>query len=194
MIFVVDNNIFSRSFKNLNFSVFEDMIYKPWSNMIFEEKIVSVDEVYRELQKRWDDKSNEGKWLKRHKTCFQNTTNKEGFIIADIFKNKKYQEGVKEKSIRDGNPEADAFIIAKAKVLGGIVVTAESDEKPNSEKIPNISVSQGVPYMSIDDFYMILKNSSDGKPLFNNAYGNIELGVKLPLLEIENKLVSKNKK
>lgn len=169
MILVVDNNIFSRSFKNLSFSVFEEIIYTPWSNMIFDGKIVSVDEVYRELQKRWSDKSAEGKWLKKHKTCFQNTTNEEGFVIADIFKNKKYQEGVKERSIRDGNPEADAFIVAKAKVLGGIVVTAESDEKPNSEKVPNIAVSQQVPYMKIDDFYMLLKNVSQGKPMKQNV-------------------------
>lgn len=176
MILVVDNNIFSRSFKNLSFSVFEEMIYTPWSDMIFEGTVISVDEVYRELQKRWNDKSVEGKWLNKHKTCFQNTTNEEGFIIADIFKNKKYQEGVKERSIRDGNPEADAFIVAKAKALGGIVVTAESDEKPNSEKIPNIAVSQQVPYMKIDDFYMLLKNISQGNPMEQNVSVYITLG------------------
>ncbi len=182
MILVVDNNIFSRSFKNLSFSVFEEMIYTPWSDMIFEGKIVSVDEVYRELQKRWNDKSVEGKWLKKHKSCFQNTTNEEGFIITDIFKNKKYQEGVKERSIRDGNPEADAFIVAKAKVLGGIVVTAESDEKPNSEKIPNICISEGVPYMKIDDFYMLLRNVSEGNHVGNNVNIYYELGIPSKLI------------
>ena len=181
MILVVDNNIFSRSFKNLNFNVFDEMIYTPWSNMIFDGTIVSVDEVYRELQKRWNEQSSEGKWLHRHKCCFQNTTNKEGCIIGEIFKNKKFQEGVKEKSIREGTPEADAFVVAKAKVLNGIVVTAESDGKPNSEKIPNIAVSQGVPYMKIDDFYLLLKNISLGKPMESGVYIYKELGVAIPL-------------
>lgn len=180
MILVVDNNIFSRSFKNLSFSVFEEMIYNPWSKLIFEGKIVSVDEVYRELQRRWNEKSSEGKWLKRHKICFQNTTNEEGIVISEIFKNKKFQEGVKERSIRDGNPEADAFIVAKAKVIGGILVTAESDEKPNSEKIPNIAVSQQVPYMKIDDFYMLLKNTSKGLPPEQDV--NVYKSLRVPIL------------
>ena len=165
MIFVVDNNIFSQSFNNLSFSVFEELIYAPWSKLIFDGIVISVDEVYRELQEKWSEKSPEGKWLKKHKMCFQNTTNDEGVIIADIFKSKKFQEGVKEKSIRSGTPEADAFLVAKAKIVGGIVVTAESDEKPHSEKVPNIAMSQGVPYMKKDDFYQVLKNVSQGKPM-----------------------------
>ncbi len=169
MILVVDNNVFSRTFNNMPFKAFENIIYKPLSELIYSGEIVSVDEVYRELQRRWNDKTPEGKWLKDHKTCFQNTTNEEGFVIADIFTNKKFQEGVKEKSIREGNPEADAFLVAKAKVLGGIVVTAESDSKPNSEKIPNIAVSQNVPYMKIDDFYKILTNISQGKPFYEDV-------------------------
>jgi hypothetical protein len=151
------------------FKAFGDIIYAPLSDMINSGEILSVDEVYRELNRRWNDKSPEGKWLKAHKSCFQNITNEEGFVVAEIFKNKKFQEGVKEKSIREGNPEADAFIVAKAKIVGGIVVTAESDNKDHSEKIPNIASSLGVPYMKIDDFYTVLTNVSQGKPNFEGV-------------------------
>ena len=48
MIYVVDNNIFSRSFKNLSMDVFDD-IWEPWSLYMRTGKIISVDEVYREL-------------------------------------------------------------------------------------------------------------------------------------------------
>lgn len=48
IIYVVDNNIFSRTFKNLSMEVFDD-IWKPWSLYMKSGRIVSVDEVYREL-------------------------------------------------------------------------------------------------------------------------------------------------
>ena len=96
MIFVIDNNILSRTFKNMPFKAFGDIIYAPLSDMINSGEILSVDEVYRELNRRWNDKSPEGKWLKAHKSCFQNITNEEGFVVAEIFKNKKFQEGVKK--------------------------------------------------------------------------------------------------
>ena len=180
MILVLDNNIFSQSFNNLSLSIFDD-IYNPWSKLITEGVIVSVDEVYRELREKWSDDSSEGKWLKQHKICFQNTTNEEGYIIADIYKSKKFQEGVKEKNIREGNPEADAFLVAKAKALGGIVVTAESDKKPNSEKVPNIATSQNVPYMKKDDFYKILKNVGRGDPIEQGVVVYKSLQSSIPL-------------
>jgi hypothetical protein len=129
--------------------VFDD-IWEPWSQYISEGKIISVDEVYQEL-KNWGfvrDKENDDDisiWLKKHKSCFRIPTDEEGYIIREIFTSKKFRESVKEKSLRSGSPEADVFLIAKAKLVGGIVVTTESDSKPNSAKIPNIAVSMGVP-------------------------------------------------
>ena len=160
MIYVVDNNIFSVAFRNIPMDVFTD-IWTPWSAYMHEGKIISVEEVYRELENCWvpsAGKDHISQWLKIHKEFFLKPTNEEGFILQEIFKNKKYREGIKEKSLRNGTPEADAFLVAKAKSIGGIVVTAESDEKPNSEKIPNMAVSLGVPYMKRDDFYKMLRN------------------------------------
>jgi len=163
--YVVDNNIFSRSFKNLSMDVFDD-IWGPWSEYMQSERIVSVDEVYRELE-AWistGGKETLDYWLKFHKRYFLKPTNEEGLILKEIFGNKKFREGIKEKSLRQGTPEADAFLVAKAKHIGGIVVTAESDDKPGSEKIPNIAVSLGVPYMKMDDFYKMLRNVYNGRP------------------------------
>lgn len=163
--YVVDNNIFSRTFKNLSMEVFDD-IWEPWSQYMKLGRIVSVDEVYRELA-IWTssgEKDHISRWLKAHKSCFLKPTNQEGFILQEIFKSKKFREGIKEKSLRQGSPEADAFLVAKAKYLEGIVVTAESDDKPGSEKIPNMAVAFGVPYMKIDDFYKLLRNIHNGRP------------------------------
>lgn len=181
--YVIDNNIFSRSFKNLSMDVFDD-IWTPWSEYMVSGRIVSVDEVYRELSifLTKDDRNKISDWLKAHKNSFLKPTNQEGFILQTIFANKKFREGVKEKSLRQGSPEADAFLVAKAKDVNGIIVTAESDDKPNSEKVPNIAVSLGVPYMRIDDFYRMLRNVHNGRD--ENMDVNIyhQLGVPEPLI------------
>ncbi|WFR57623.1 DUF4411 family protein [Anaerocolumna sp. AGMB13025] len=167
--YVVDNNIFSRSFRNIPLDVFDD-IWEPWSKCMKNGKIISVDEAYCEMEKRWGPDTEEGKWLKEHKGYFLKPTNEEGFYIREIFKSKKFREGIKESSLRNGTPEADAILVAKAKVINGIVVTAESDEKPNSEKIPNIAVSLNVPYMNISNFYKLLKNIYKSKNEYEEVY------------------------
>ena len=183
IVYVVDNNIFSRAFKNLSMDVFDD-IWEPWSHYMLSGRIISVDEVYRELSV-WVSSKDRGKiglWLNAHKSCFVKPTNQEGFILQDIFKHRKFRDGIKEKSLREGSPEADAFLVAKAKSINGIVVTAESDEKPNSEKIPNMAVEFDVPYMKVDDFYKMLRNIHNGRP--ENEGVNIykKLGISQPLV------------
>lgn len=138
-------------------AVFRD-IWTPWEAKIQDGTIISVDEVLCELRQIWVEDSEPGIWLKEHRKCFRNTTNEEGFILAEIFRYKKFREGIKETSLRSGTPEADAMLVAKAKATGGIVVTTESSQKPNAEKIPNIAVTLGVPYMGIDQFYQMLRN------------------------------------
>lgn len=170
MICVVDNNIFSYSFKNLSSPAFEDIIWKPWSESMQNGSIISVEEVYRELELHWKSKENFAfNWLKKHKEFFEILNNDECKYLVDIYSNPKFREGVKEKNLRSGNPEADAFIVAKAKAIGAVVVTAESNEKANAEKIPNICVELGVPYIMRDDFYIVLKNISDGKGKFDDV-------------------------
>lgn len=181
--YVVDNNIFSRTFKNLSMDVFDD-IWKPWSRYMISGRIISVDEVFRELSVWTGDKDKDriSAWLNAHKDYFIKPTNEEGFILQEIFKHKKFREGIKEKSLRQGSPEADAFLVAKAKYIGGIVVTAESDDKPNSEKIPNIAVSLNVPYMKIDDFYKMLRNIHNNRPENFDVDIYKALGISEPLI------------
>ncbi|MCL2213087.1 MAG: DUF4411 family protein [Oscillospiraceae bacterium] len=174
-IFVLDNNIFSRMLKNFGMETFADDIYVPWSNGMQNGTIISVDEVYNELEKMWgmndsvENISAEGAWLKKHKLAFKPMTNTEGKIVADIFKNNKFRDGIKEKSLREGTPEADAILVAKAKSVGGIIVTAEANDKPNSDKIPNICVAFNVPYMNLDHFQRMLRNISAGRDFLQDV-------------------------
>ena len=50
-----------------------------------------------------------------------------------------------------GNPFADPFVVAKAAVNDGIVVTLEV-KKPNSASIPNICEDFGVPCINLEGF------------------------------------------
>jgi hypothetical protein len=180
MIYVVDTNVFIQALNQfMPFDVF-DYIWIPWAEGMKNGHIISVDEAYSELSVYWDPekakdknkrdtRSEQGKWLKDHKACFLGMSEAESHILADIFKSKKFQEGVKEESLRLGNPEADAILVAKAKHIGGIVVTNESNSKPNSEKIPNMCVALGVPYTTRTEYYRILKNLHTNKPEHDNV-------------------------
>lgn len=179
MIYVVDNNILSTIFRNFSKDVFPD-IWIPLSQSMKEGKIISVDEVYCEMEGFWGKRVEEGLWLKEHKKYFLKPTNEEGYYISEIFKNKKFREGIKEKSLRNGTPEADAMIVAKAKVVKGIVVTAEG-EKENSEKIPNIATTFGVPYMNRDNFYKLLRNIYNGKQEYEGVTICSQLLCPIPL-------------
>lgn len=169
MIYIVDNNIFSYSLKNIPFKAYQDVLYDPWSKLINEGRIISVSEVFDELEIHFGKKAYEMQWLVDNKKCFQHMTNDECKILMKIFENKKYREGIKEVSLRNGKPEADAMIVAKAKIIGAVVVTAESNKKPNSDKIPNMCVDFGVPYMKREDFYLMLRNVQSGKEELDNV-------------------------
>lgn len=161
MIYVLDTNVFSSALINLDLSVFID-IYSPWSSLIAEGRIVSCHEVFRELGRYFQKEDENLVWLNSNKACFQEMTDEEGKILRDIYSHRKFQEGVKEKNILQGNPEADAMLVAKAKACGGVVVTCEKNYTPNSAKIPTIAVTFGVKFMPLPEFYRMLKNLHNG--------------------------------
>jgi hypothetical protein len=55
------------------------------------------------------------------------------------------------KQVLRGTPVADPFVIARAAVLGGTVVSEESF-KPNAQKIPNVCQHFGIPCIKLGDF------------------------------------------
>jgi hypothetical protein len=179
MIYVLDNNVISNIFRNFSPDVFPD-IWTPLSNSMKQGKIISIDEVYCEMENTWGNKVESGVWLKEHKKHFLKPTNEEGYYIREIFRSKKFREGIKEKSLRNGTPEADAMLVAKAKIIKGIIVTAEG-EKENSEKIPNIATTFGVPYMNRDNFYKMLRNINDGKKEYEGVNICIKMLCPIPL-------------
>lgn len=157
MIYILDTNIFIKSFKNFSRDVFED-IWEPLMALMQQGKVLTSDTVYDELVSFFGEDDVHMKWLHPYKFIFRNMSNSEAIVLSQIFQNSIFRQGVKEKSIRLGRQESDAIIVAKAKVLGGVIVTNESDDKPNSEKVPMICRSFEVPYMHGDEFYRVLRN------------------------------------
>ncbi|MGH7553951.1 MAG: PIN domain-containing protein [Longimicrobiales bacterium] len=99
-------------------------------------RLISVSEVYKEIQTKvaahhliaWSD---------GHKHIFQPPTTQEMAAVADIFAIAHFQQLISEKQRVKGSPVADPWVIARARVLNGCVVTEET-LKPNAAKIPNV--------------------------------------------------------
>lgn len=64
---------------------------------------------------------------------------------------KHFQTLIGRESILRGTPVADPFVIAKAGVEGGIVVTEEQFKK-NAAKIPNVCKHFGIDWVDLERF------------------------------------------
>jgi hypothetical protein len=96
----------------------------------------SVKEVRRELERncRFTHVSD---WVRAHRSVFRRPSADEEAFISEMFTHEKYREFVRRQSILKGLPVADPFIIASAKVNGGLVVTMES-RKSGGARIPTV--------------------------------------------------------
>ena len=99
-------------------------------------KIVSVREVRRELEIQAHH-THLFDWIEGQKGIFLPPSPAETRFVSEIFSVPHFLTLVNQKSLLEGRPCADPFIIAKAEVINGCVVTEES-QKPNAAKIPNV--------------------------------------------------------
>ncbi len=82
---------------------------------------------------------------------FINPDDKESIIISQLLINPKMRETVHLKNILENRPSADVYIVAKAKLIGATIVTAEK-LKPNSAQLPNLCEELSVKCITYDDF------------------------------------------
>ncbi len=156
MIYVLDTNIYSAMLNNFPFKVTQEF-WLPLEDFIENKQVISVSEVYKELSVKFESDNNKWRWVNDRKSHFLIPTDKQCKILLKIFSVKKFQENIKEKNMRKGNPEADPFIVALAKDTNSTIVTKEKFA-PNSSKVPNMCNHFGVDYISYDDFLVILRN------------------------------------
>ncbi|WP_289301296.1 DUF4411 family protein [Sporofaciens musculi] len=133
-----------------------DRMWSRIDQMILSGEIVFVKESYSELEKQCTSEENLN-WLKGKRIYFTPPTNEECKIVAEIYSKRNFQNNVARKNILNGQPVADAFLVARAKLLGGnTTVVSRELLKPNAAKIPNICEELGVTYMDDKEFQKII--------------------------------------
>jgi hypothetical protein len=90
-------------------------------------------------------------WAKKHKTVFTMPTPAEQEFVAQIFAVPHFRQLIGARHQQRGDPVADPFVIACAKINSGTVVTEEKD-KPNAARIPNVCAHFNVRCINLAGF------------------------------------------
>jgi hypothetical protein len=134
-------------------------IWTGLDSLVEDGRLISTREVYKELEAQ--AVSDEVKaWAKSNKAMFTTPGSDETLFVATIFQNKHFQSLIGEQQRLKGNPVADPFVIACAKIRNGTVVTEEGwsrtgaplTPKPNAAKIPNVCKHFNVPCANLEAF------------------------------------------
>ena len=148
MIFVFDNSPLSTLFRNFYRSRFPSL-WEKVDAIVDEGRLVSTREVLNEI----NDSSIIAlrDWAKDHGDIFTTPTAEEGLFVAQIFSIRHFQQNIEQKKLYKGGYNADPFVVAKAAVIKGTVVTME-EHAPNAAKIPNICERFDIPCLSLEKF------------------------------------------
>ncbi len=152
MIYVFDSGPLINMFRHYYPERFPSL-WEKFDDLIEQELVISVKEVSRELSGHDDSLSN---WVKDSNGLFLPPTPNEFLFVTEIFKVTHFQDLIRKQERLEGKPVADPFVIAKAKQIGGCVITTEK-HKPNSAKVPNVCDHFNVEYMGLEDF-MVKEN------------------------------------
>lgn len=118
---------------------YPDVFPTFWSQMeavVADGTVSSVREVRKEIELQ-DASEHVGIWVASNPLIFPTPAEAEMEMVAEIFRIPHFQQLIGEKQRLRGQPVADPFIVARASVLSGCVVTEEV-HKPNGAKIPNV--------------------------------------------------------
>lgn len=147
MIYVIDTNSLGvlKNYYPVTFASLWDEI----NSMVATGELVSVEEAYSEATRRLDSQ-HMLQWIEANKHIFASPTEEEMVEVANIFAVNHFRQLVSEDVLLRGGFVADPWLIARAKVLGGCVITEEK-LKPNAAKIPNVCQHFGVHCVNIED-------------------------------------------
>ena len=148
MSYVFDTNALSQLFH----SYYPRRFPTLWENfdaLVQGGRITSTREVRREIE---DDRvADLRNWAATHPELFPAPSADEARFIVEIFSVAHFQQVIEQKKLLKGGKNADPFIISRARLIDGVVVTMEG--KPlNGAKIPNICEHFGITCFSLEDF------------------------------------------
>ncbi len=92
-----------------------------------DDRLTSVSEVAKELDNQ-NTKAHLATWIDDHTPLFPSPTAPEMAFVAKIFKVPAFQALISRRKRLEGSPVADPFVIARAAILVGCVVTEESPQ------------------------------------------------------------------
>lgn len=123
-------------------------LWKYFDDLVATGGITSTREVRRELEQYAivDDD-----FIGKNKTIFTSPTADEAQFIKKIYAVPHFQQNIEHKKIEKGGLNADPFVIAKAAVNYGTVVTLERG-RPNAAKIPNICQRFNIRCFDLEQF------------------------------------------
>ena len=147
-MYVFDTNIISNLHKNYYRKHFVSL-WKAFDKLVEDGKITSTRESYRELNNGTPGADTE--WAKANETIFAVPDTKEAIFVSRIYSVPHFQANIEKQKLLKGGLNADAFIIARAYSIGGIVVTMEKF-KQNAAKIPNICENFKIPCLDLEGF------------------------------------------
>lgn len=149
MTYVFDNGSLRRLCENYYPARFPSL-WKEFDELVSAGTVVSVREVYKEIE-RWQPTRKLVQWAKNHRGQFPSPSPAELEFVTQIFRVKHFQMLIEKRSILQGTPAADPFVIAKAKVDGRVVVTEERF-KENAARIPNVCAHFGIDCTDLEGF------------------------------------------
>ena len=134
MAYVFDTNSFRElsSYYPEQFPTF----WEKFNRTVAVGTIISVREARRELYDQVHH-THLFDWVKDHGDIFLPPSPAEMRFVSEIFSIRHFRMLVSKQDLLTGNLRADPFIIAKAKIINGCVVTEET-RRPNAAKIPNV--------------------------------------------------------
>lgn len=148
MTYVFDTSPFSALFKSFYRRRFPTL-WAQFDALTEQGSIVSTREVLRELEGFGLPELQE--WLGNNRGIFSTPTAGEAAYVARIFAVPHFQQNIELKKIYKGGLQADTFVVAKAAVIEGTVVTLEKSA-PNSARIPNICRHFGIECINLEEF------------------------------------------
>jgi len=149
MKYIFDNNTLTGIFRHYYRESFPSF-WNLFDKMITDGDVVSVREVHNEIKKltRKDELET---WAKSNPEFFHDPTAEELQFITQIYSVPHFSNSISQQKLLKGGPFADPFVIAKAHIEHGTVVTEEKNT-PNGAKIPNICTHFHIPCINLQMF------------------------------------------
>jgi len=157
VIYVIDTSSWQQLFGCYRRARFPTL-WQLFDELVASGAIISVSHVLREIENR-DKKNDELEWAKAHLELFPRVSEKESQFLREIYAVPRFRhvvpteirdDDVDEEQDEDSGADADPFLIARAKILDGMVITQER-ERGNRVRIPTICGHFDIECGTLDD-------------------------------------------